>query len=392
MRNVLHSQSYIFQKKGVSTVVEIFACWLGGTYCFFLVIVFIAFLFVRKTDHVSNAHGPKVSVVIAARNEESSIAKLLESLEKQDYQGYEIILVDDHSDDNTIEIAKNIAAKSKVSIKIISSPGVGKKSALTEGIQVAESEFILVTDADCVVNSEWISGMVSGFTSEKIVFVAGMVKYSGKGSWLRDILQTEMVFLQVVSAGMYKLGKPIMCNGASMAFRKSFFVKNNGFFGDKYVSGDDIFLLQKANASGVNAIAWNCDSTNLVSTRPASSISEAILQRARWLSKVRGYTGLSGFVTGAMFLAVQLLLPGAIISVFVYGSVSNPIVLSFALKMGVELLLLSLAVPFFGENRIIPKFPLAMVVYNFISIASVFGLMKRDMKWKGRNWKMGRKQ
>lgn len=351
----------------------------------------MAAYFLIRPAVVESEFSPTVAVVIAVRNEEATIVSLLKSIERQEWAApFEVIIANDHSTDTTQQRIDDFVADSKLRIRSIFPSGKGKKAALTEAIDISQAEIILVTDGDCEVGDSWIASHVNGFANSRVQFSAGMAAATSGTFFLRDILQTEMIFLQVVSAGMFKLAVPSMCNGASMAFRKTFFIENLGFQNDTFVSGDDIFLLHKAVAIGPEAVTWNCSRGGIVRTKVASSLKDAIAQRNRWLSKIRGYSRLSMLVVGPIFLAVQLLLPAAIFSVFVYPSCINPISIVFVAKSLVELLLLSLASRFFGEEKVIFKFPVSVVVYNLISLCSVFGLVKRDVNWKDRNWKLGK--
>ncbi|HTF03254.1 MAG TPA: glycosyltransferase [Bacteroidia bacterium] len=373
----------------MSTALEIILWTVVILYSLLLLLPLIGFL-----SRKENAAGPgttrSVAVIVAARNEEKTITALLESLERQqDAAPFEVVVVNDESTDQTFFVAENYAKRSKLNIRVIDSEGVGKKAALATGIHLSGAEIILMTDADCIVGENWISSFRKHFANERIELVAGLVTYAKTDSWLRDVLETEMIFLQVVSAGLFHWGKPAMCNGANMGFTWEFFMRNKGFQDDIFFSGDDIFLLQKAMARGAHTVAWNCDPGAMVSTKPASSVSEAITQRQRWLSKIKGYTGGTLLFTGPLFLAVQLLLPAAVIAFFVYGTALNPFTAVFTVKTLVELLLLSLAVPFFGEQKVLLKFPAAVVIYHFISLCAAGMSLQRNVVWKGRNWRNG---
>lgn len=372
------------------TTLEITAYVAVALYILVLLFTMAAYFLIRPAV-VESEFSPTVAVVIAVRNEEATIVSLLKSIERQEWAApFEVIIANDHSTDTTQQRIDDFVADSKLRIRSIFPSGKGKKAALTEAIDISQAEIILVTDGDCEVGDSWIASHVNGFANSRVQFSAGMAAATSGTFFLRDILQTEMIFLQVVSAGMFKLAVPSMCNGASMAFRKTFFIENLGFQNDTFVSGDDIFLLHKAVAIGPEAVTWNCSRGGIVRTKVASSLKDAIAQRNRWLSKIRGYSRLSMLVVGPIFLAVQLLLPAAIFSVFVYPSCINPISIVFVAKSLVELLLLSLASRFFGEEKVIFKFPVSVVVYNLISLCSVFGLVKRDVNWKDRNWKLGK--
>ncbi|MBR2178581.1 MAG: glycosyltransferase, partial [Paludibacteraceae bacterium] len=101
----------------------------------------------------------KVSVVIAARNEAGNITKILSDLKAQTYHDYEVIVVDDHSDDGTFAMCERIAADFP-RLRILKNSSEGKKSAVAAGVKLAEGDVVLTTDADCRVQKGWIASVV----------------------------------------------------------------------------------------------------------------------------------------------------------------------------------------------------------------------------------------
>jgi len=376
------------------TGVAIFSVGIALIYSVALVTLLLAF---RRANLVSpNGNSTKcksIAVLIAVRNEAENIERLLESICNQHSEyPFEIILSDDDSTDDTRARANAFKDRSAPNMRIISSRGKGKKQALASAIALTEAEIIIVTDGDCVVPKSWVQSHALLYHDEQVQFVAGMVTYKQGSTLLRAILETELIFLQVASAGLFHLGRPTMCNGANMSFRKSFFQAIGGFETDTRVSGDDLSLLHRAAQVGSGAVAWIVDRDALVVTDASSSFVGAITQRKRWLSKMSDFATLNSVMTGVLFLLAQLLLPSTIVAYSCSSSTANYLLVAVFIKSGVELLFLSLAVPYFGEERIIRIFPAAVVLYNFISISAVFALLKRNVNWKERTWKMGRIQ
>jgi poly-beta-1,6-N-acetyl-D-glucosamine synthase len=372
----------------VSTAIEIIVLILAGSYSFFLLTMYFGYAFRSRPQKVTIA-AKKIAVVIAVRNEEKNIVALLNALDVQTHEeSFDVVICDDHSEDGTGELIRNYSPRN-FQLTLLLSPGAGKKPALTHAIDHVNAEIILVTDGDCIPGKEWVQSYVQLFSSNVCSFAAGMVQYADEKGLLRAILQTEMLFLQITSAGLYEWRRAAMCNGASMAFTKSFFIAENGFSGNAFVSGDDVFLLQKAMKADPEAVRWNYNHNAVVKTAAAASWNEAIAQRHRWISKFRGYgTGL--LLAGLFFVLVQLLLPAAIVATVVYGSWINPFVYGFALKTAVELLFLSLTAPDFREHKIIPVFPLAVILYDVISLGAAFRAVRNEVTWKGRKWTQGK--
>ena len=163
-----------------------------------------------------------VSVVVAVRNEELFISTLLTSLRVQDFplEGFEVIIVDDHSTDRSHQIISEwITQNPRIQCSIISSGGHGKKCALTDGIQNTKGEIILTTDADCVLPADWISRMVMSF-HHNTSMVIGLVKIHQNEHFFSKLQAIEFNSVMGSGIALHTLGFAVMCNGASLAFRK----------------------------------------------------------------------------------------------------------------------------------------------------------------------------
>ena len=149
--------------------------------------IFLEWLREKKALSVETGEPPAVSVIIPVHNESRRVASLLRSLEAQDYPKPEYIFVDDRSEDNTVEIITEFAGKQELKVKIITlreNPGPNfKQYALARGIEASSGEFLLFTDADCIVPPLWIRGMVKRLSAGKVGAAIGPVlkRPGGKG-------------------------------------------------------------------------------------------------------------------------------------------------------------------------------------------------------------------
>ena len=166
----------------------------------------------------------KVSVVIAARNEEANITKILSDLKAQTYPDFEVIVVDDHSDDGTFAMCERIAADFP-RLRILKNSSEGKKSAVAVGVKLAEGELVLTTDADCRVQRDWIASVVDDFEEYNADILASpvdMVDVSSASQTLFKRLQRlEFMSLQASTAGGICRNHATMCNSANLAFKRS---------------------------------------------------------------------------------------------------------------------------------------------------------------------------
>ncbi|MBU0519712.1 glycosyltransferase, partial [bacterium] len=199
---------------------------------------------------------PTVTVLVAARNEEASIGKLLDSLLLQDYPAElcEYIVIDDGSTDRTAERVSEFSTKHDhirlLSLQDDPSRTMGpKKRALTAGVEASQGSIILITDADCEVQPGWISGMAAEF-GEDVQAVSGRVRFQQPVGFWGRLAAFEGVVNAVLNAAVINSGGALSCSGANFAYRRSVFTSLGGYDKDrKSISGDDDLLLQKIRSS-----------------------------------------------------------------------------------------------------------------------------------------------
>lgn len=269
----------------------------------FYTIVSIALLFYKKPSQVSEKI-PGVSIVISAKNEVDNLKKLIPILLNQKFGSYEIILVDDKSTDETYDYAIELDQKesSFKLVRIDSTPDHinNKKYALTIGIRAAKFDHILFTDADCFPESEyWLKEMSQGFTSDKKKFVIGYSQYYHAKGLLNVFIKYETMFTAIQYVGIGLLGNPYMGVGRNIAYRKSFFLDNNGF--GKYkgvVGGDDDLIVNQFARRRNTSFMLTPEST--MYSNPKANWSEFIMQKTRHLSVGKHYRRTDKLLLGLL--------------------------------------------------------------------------------------------
>lgn len=327
-----------------------------------------------------------VSVVIAVRNEEASIFPLLTSLRFQDFphDRFEVIFVDDHSTDHTLQLLSGwITDNPHIQCSTIFSTGHGKKQALTDGIQKAKGEIILTTDADCVLPTDWISHMVMSFYHDTTM-VIGLVKIQQDKHIFSKLQAIE--FNSVIGSGiaLHSLGFPVMCNGASLAFRKESFELVKGYEDNLHIpSGDDEFLMRKLIKrfpGSIQSIHWP---SVVVVTRSQPSLKRFIHQRLRWAGKWKANDSFKAKLLALFILIFQ------ISSIMAFGLLFTGINLAgIGALLGVKFLLegyfLFLVSRTSRQSFSISAFIILQLIYPFYVV--IIGILSQlvDYEWKGR--------
>jgi cellulose synthase/poly-beta-1,6-N-acetylglucosamine synthase-like glycosyltransferase len=333
---------------------------------------------------------PKVSVIVAARDEERHIADCLRSILQNDYpqRAYEIIAVDDASSDRTAQRIKEVAGKHP-NVQLISpsenaAVGQGKRRAIEAGIERARGDIILLTDADSVVPAIWIRTMVAAF-DESTHFVAGPVAYSDGRSWFGRFLQLELFGLVGIAAGAIELGRPNMCNGANIGFRKSTFVEIDGYHGtDHLTSGDDELLMQKIAREYRNSVRFCPDRTNVVTTEPPDSVTAWLQQRRRWASKGLKYEDKAVTALALLVYSFNLALATGLVFALIGLQAWGPLVVATLVKLTAEFWLFWSVCTWFGRRDLLTEIvPGQLIEIPYVVIVGAAGALG-GYRWKGR--------
>ena len=261
-----------------------------GFYFFFLFFIISGLIKQKRKIIPDQSKVIKVSVVVAARNEESNIQNLIDDFLKQTYpkNKLEIIFSNDCSTDRTgrilDEAAKNNTFIHHINIQTRSKDMTPKKYALEKAIQSATGDIIVTTDADCRVPEEWISSMAS-MVDSKGGIVIGFSKVLGK-SFFHKYQMIDFLSITAANAGFGGWNIFWSGSGQNLAYKKESFKKIGGFKPVKNrLSGDDMYLVQ--SISKLDGATINTDPKSFVKTKPVKSILEFINQRSRWSSNAR---------------------------------------------------------------------------------------------------------
>lgn len=322
------------------------------------------------------ANPPAIDVIIAFRNEQENLPQLLKAIENQQHQNFKIILVNDHSTDNSVEIIRSFDQKSE--FIILQNAGHGKKAAIRTGISASSAPLLVFTDADCMVPENWLATYSQLFSKYKSGLFFGWVynKYCGI---LQKAFSLEFLSLTGVGMGMAKAGLPIYMNGANYAVTRDILNQIPEFDGKTHASGDDVFLLHAVKKHiGAKSI-YPCTNKQLdVQTRAPKNLQSFIQQRIRWGSKTSEYSDKMSLGLAIVVFMLSLMQIGA----FVFINHWPIILLLWFCKAIIDFTALVIFQRFSPHEKLTRVFPLLVIFYPFyIVYTSIAGLFISKSYW-----------
>ena len=327
----------------------------------------------------------KVSILVACRNEALNISRVLEELDRQQYPDLEIVIIDDHSEDKTLELArkfKSIGSR----VLILKSPFVGKKHAISWGIDQCSGDIILCTDADCTWPKNWVSGMVEKFSNPSIQFVAGPVLPDSGHGLFQDFQLIEWASILALTQFSFARNNALMCSAANLAYRKSAFQEVKGFEGNyEYASGDDEFLLKKfKNHFGSDSLRYLSIQDVLVVTAAQESLKKLLNQRIRWAGKWRVHSSISHTLSSIGAFFVQIFWLGSFLLLFAGAKGILGFALVWSIKVLAEQHTLGKVLTSLGKKRPMDRYVWTSFFHPFFVLMTVAGVLRGKFTWKGR--------
>ena len=286
------------------------ALWL---FSLFILMGYHLFVFRSRNKH-PKVHQwsalPGVSIVIAVKNGSDHLIRNLGAFLSQDYPTFEIIIVDDHSDQEEKDKLEEVISNHPRVTLYHSDQSLGKKYALSQGIQKANYDLILCTDADCIpAGRGWITSMVS--QSQGQALVLGYSPYKRTGGLLNLIVRFETVMTGIQYLSWAMKGRPYMGVGRNMMYSRSLFLEANPYQGHEGILyGDDDLWVQRA--SSLTSVNVNFEKAAHVYSDPPISWRQWINQKHRHLSAGHHYSHASLWQPGIYGMALitnWLLLP-----------------------------------------------------------------------------------
>ncbi len=343
---------------------------------------FVVGLLKERRRWRSSEATPRITVVVPARNEADNLERCIQSLMQVHYppDAIQMIVVDDRSEDATPQILDALAQQYPSILPLHRTaaqvdPNLrGKPGALQYGIDHADGELVLMTDADCAVSPEWVRGMVMQFTDPEVGLVAGLTSIRSEG-FLDRVQDVEWTYTQAMAAGGVGNGIPLGCFGNNLAVRRSAFDAVGGYRSITFSVTEDLALQDAIHRAGWrvrHAIHMNTS----VITLPAADIGEYIKQRHRW---VRGGTALGW--RAAVFVVSSLALWSGIALSIVTGATAWLVGFVVMRVLG-DGTLIAMAARAVGRGRLILTIPPAILLLMSTELFLPILALKRKVVWK----------
>ena len=309
-----------------------------------------------------------VSVLIPCHNEQENLPHILNDIAAQRYPHnlFEVIIIDDNSDDNTYNIASSFS--SIQNLHVIKNCGYGKKEAIETGVNAAQGDLILTTDADCRMGNEWLNAAAAFSDSSQADLIVCPVAIMPKNTFWGKFCELEFLSLQGVTAGSALINNGVMCNGANLAFKKQAWLDNKQNLRPEIASGDDVFLLHSIKKGAKWQVAWLESQKALVTTHPEPSVNKFIQQRTRWLSKARAYNDVFTITLGAVVFSAVLLQTVTFVAGFFNYTFIYAYIAVTALKSVPDYLILNNVTKRYGRRPLMRWFLPSQIIYPFYVI------------------------
>jgi cellulose synthase/poly-beta-1,6-N-acetylglucosamine synthase-like glycosyltransferase len=348
---------------------------------------FLAFVFHKNKSHNPINSDKTVSVVICAHNELQNLKNHLPKILNQAHHNYEVIIINDRSDDGSKEWLKNqeyIYPHLKT-FHITQTPNNynPKKYALTKGIEMAKNDIILLSDADCEPASPyWVDRMSHSFNDSTNI-VLGVSLYKKRPGLLNQFIRFETLQTALLYLSFAFKGVPYMGVGRNLAYKKSFFNETGGFENFKSImGGDDDLWVNRHSTKDNTAICTHPES--LTFSNPKESWTSFFQQKKRHLSVGKYYKTKDKIRLGLYHFTLSMLWILFILTC-VLGNPSDCLILSFLFLMhliGQYVVFYKLSIKF-GIKFMHYNLPLLEILFiGYYWIWGIYATLTKHLKWK----------
>jgi glycosyltransferase involved in cell wall biosynthesis len=341
---------------------------------------------------VSFVPATSFTILIPARNEEKNIPDCLQSIQQLNYpkELIEVIVIDDFSDDTTVSTAKQFSAVQLIELKELLKEKINsyKKKAIELGVEKASGKYIVTTDADCTVPTNWLRNFAFIIEQHPTVFIAAPVAMKEESSFIKLFQSLDFLTLQGITAASVGAGFHSMCNGANLCYSKEAFYTVDGFKGvDHIASGDDMLLMHKLYSRFPTEVHYCKATDSIVHTNPVETVSEFFHQRIRWASKADQYNDKRIFWVLLLVYLLNVFFVVLFVAAFFNSSLWLLLAASLAFKTIIELVFLIPVAQFYKKGKLLRWFPFAQPFHIIYTVIAGWLGKFGKYEWKGRTVK-----
>lgn len=369
--------------------------FLLAIYCL-LILTYRYWLLRLQTFTTDSSYQPVsfFSIIIPARNEEDNIGQCLSSIFRNNYPGdlYEIIVINDQSTDRTEQIIQafqlqhpNLHLLQMSELLHGQRINAYKKRAIEAAIATALGDWIVTTDADCIVPPNWLINFDNYAQKSGKKFIAAPVAFIDDHTFLGRFQCLDFLSLQGITAASVSAGFHSMCNGANLCYEKALFHTVNGFENINHIaSGDDMLLMHKVQQHNTGDIGYLYTPQSIVHTQAMKTWKSFINQRIRWASKAGDYTDWKIKTVLWLVYLLNVCLVAAFIMALFY-----PLMLFYWLGMLMvktitELYFMAKIAAFYDQQPLLKWFALMQPLHIFYTVSAGFLGRFGSYQWKER--------
>lgn len=325
------------------------------------------------------AEVPPMSIIVAARNEAERLPALLEALTRQTHPDYEIVIVDDASDDDSHRIIRSWQARdARIRLVKVEEPlEPRKKRALALGIEAASHELLALTDADCTPPPSWLEGAARILANDSgNLLLVGYSPFRSSAGLLNRFSRYETLLTGQLTAAAIGLARPYMAVGRSMFYSKALFHRTGGFSATlKSLSGDDDLFVQQVHARRTGRVVQLFGAESYVPTYAPATLRQWIRQKIRHTSAGRFYPRWAQLHL-TIFHATTILLWIAPMLVGWWGAAL------LLVRLIVHGTSVGVAARRFDERSLMPWYPVLELLYGAYNVfIAPLGLIRMPSRW-----------
>ena len=351
-------------------------------------LLFYLFLF-SKFSFAKNKHKKQfnlpISVIIAAKNEAENLKENLPFVLNQKYSDFEVIVINDASTDDSHIVLESLQNQFKhlkvISLELTNLYTGNKKNAITKGIALASTNYLLFTDADCrPISENWILEMFGQFSDKKEI-VLGYGGYQKiDNSFLNKLIRYETLLTAIQYFSFAKLSIPYMGVGRNLAYKKELFINNNGFQNHNHIkSGDDDLLINEISTQSNTEICFNKESFTL--SKPKTSFKNWFQQKRRHISTSTSYKPLHQFLLVLFFLS-QFLFWSLAIILLIFSFKWHYVTILIAIRLISQYIIIQNSATKLDEKDIVLFTPL----FDFLLVIIQISLFIINLIYKPKHW------